>query len=418
MTRSHLWLPYSQMQTEPPPLAVDRTEGVRVTLEDGRVLVDGIASWWTACHGYNHPHIRAAVTAQLQRMPHFMLGGAIHAPAQMLAQRLATLLPGDLEHVFFSESGSVAVEVAMKIALQFRFNQRDSARTRFLSFEHAYHGDTLAAMSVCDPKEGMHRLFGSALATQLVVPLPETAELARNFERAVATHAHELTAVIVEPLVQAAGGMKFHSPETLQLIAATARRHGVLLIFDEIATGFGRTGKLFACEHAGVVPDIVTLSKALTGGTLPLAATVATKRVFDAFLSDDPGFALMHGPTFAGNPLGCAAANASLDLFEKEPRLAQVAQIAAQLRDGLADCRSLAAVRDVRVLGAIGVVQLRRVPQLGALRRRLIEQGVWIRPFGDVVYLMPSLVIGREDLAVLIAAIARVLRAAESAGEL
>ncbi len=418
MTPSHLWLPYTQMHTAPEPLAVDRTEGVRLTLVDGRVLIDGIASWWTACHGYNHPHIRTAVAAQLERMPHFMLGGAVHAPAEALARRLAALLPGELEHVFFSESGSVAIEVAMKIALQFRFNRGDASRTRFLSFEHGYHGDTFAAMSVCDPDEGMHRLFGAVLAKQLVVPLPATSALAREFERTVAAHAHELTAIVVEPLVQAAGGMKFHSPETLALIAATARRHGLLLILDEIATGFGRTGTLFACEQAGVVPDIVTLSKALTGGTLPLAATVATRRVYEAFLSDDPAHALMHGPTFAGNPLACAAANASLDLFEREPRLAQVAEIAAQLRHGLEDCRGLAGVRDVRVLGAIGVVQLERAPKLDALRRRFVDQGVWIRPFGDVVYLMPPLVIGREDLAVLMSAIPRTLRAAESGGEL
>jgi adenosylmethionine-8-amino-7-oxononanoate aminotransferase len=418
MPTSNLWLPYSQMQTAPEPLVVDRTDGVRVTLADGRVLIDGIASWWTACHGYNHPHIRGAVAAQLERMPHFMLGGAAHEQATTLARRLAGLLPGDLEHVFFTESGSVAVEVAMKMALQFRFNQGDTARTRFLSFEHAYHGDTFAAMSVCDPEEGMHRLFRAVLAQQLVVPLPATADLARELERTVAAHAHELTAIVLEPLVQAAGGMRFHSPETLASIAATARRHGLLLIVDEIATGFGRTGALFACEHAGVVPDIVALSKALTGGTLPLAATVATRRVFEAFLSDDPARALMHGPTFAGNALACAAANASLDLFEREPRLAQAEEIAAQLRAGLEGCRGLEGVRDVRVLGAIGVVQLERVPKLDALRRRFVEHGVWIRPFGDVVYLMPPLVIGPQDLATLTEAIARVLRESRSAAEL
>jgi adenosylmethionine-8-amino-7-oxononanoate aminotransferase len=418
MTRSPLWLPYSQMQTAPEPLVVDRTDGVRVTLADGRVLIDGIASWWTACHGYNHPHIRKAVAAQLDRMPHFMLGGAVHEQAATLARRLADLLPGDLEHVFFTESGSVAVEVAMKMALQFRLNQGDSTRTRFLSFEHAYHGDTFAAMSVCDPEEGMHGLFRAVLAKQLVVPLPATAELARSFERTVAANANELTAIIVEPLVQAAGGMKFHSAETLASIAAVARRHGLLLIADEIATGFGRTGKLFACEHAGVVPDIVTVSKALTGGTLPLAATVATPRVYEAFLSDDPARALMHGPTFAGNALACAAANASLDLFEREPRLAQVARIAEQLSTGLDECRALAGVRDVRVRGAIGVVQLERAPKLDALRRRFVALGVWVRPFGDVVYLMPSLVIGPSDLAVLMDAMGRVLGDALRAGEL
>jgi adenosylmethionine-8-amino-7-oxononanoate aminotransferase len=419
MTTDHLWLPYRQMKTAPAPLAIDRTEGVRLFLDDGRVLIDGIASWWTACHGYNHPHIRAAVAAQLARMPHVMLGGLAHAPALELASRLAKLLPGDLAHVFLSESGSVAVEVALKIALQYRFNRGDFARNRFLAFEHAYHGDTFAAMSVCDPEDGMHRLFGGVLARQVVAPLPRDRESTLRFERAAAAHAHELTAVIVEPLVQAAGGMKFHEPESLQAIARTARRHGLLLILDEIATGFGRTGTLFACEQAEVAPDIVTVSKALTGGTLPLAATIASTRVYEAFLSDDPAAALMHGPTFAGNPLACAAANASLDLFEREPRLGQVAAIAGQLTDGLAECRGLSCVRDVRVLGAIGVVELERPPPgLEALRARFVAEGVWIRPFGAVVYLMPALTIEPADLAALMTAIPRVLAAAKAAGEL
>ncbi len=418
MTSSHLWLPYTQMQTAPRPQAVERTDGVRLYLADGRVLIDGVASWWTACHGYNHPHIRAAVEKQLERLPHVMLGGLVHAPAEELARRLSALLPGDLKHVFFSESGSVAVEVAMKIALQYRFNRGESARTRFASFRHGYHGDTFMTMSVCDPEEGMHRLFGSVLPRQLVLPIPATPALAADFERAVAAHAHELTAVLVEPLVQAAGGMRFHSPETLAHIAAVARRFDLLLILDEIATGFGRTGTLFACEQAGVVPDVITLSKALTGGTLPLAATVASEAVYAAFLSDDADRALMHGPTFAGNALGCAAANASLDLFATEPRLQQVAAIEAQLVEGLAAYRRLRGVRDVRVKGAIGVVELERAPQLEALRQRFVAHGVWVRPFGDVVYLMPPFVIDDEDLARLIRAIGDVLVEAAAAGEL
>jgi adenosylmethionine-8-amino-7-oxononanoate aminotransferase len=419
MSTSHLWLPYSQMQTAPEPLLVERTDGVRLYLADGRVLIDGIASWWTACHGYNHPHMRAEVRAQLERMPHVMLGGLAHAPALTLARRLTELLPGDLEHVFFTESGSVAVEVAMKIALQFRFNRGEHARTRFVAFEHGYHGDTFAAMSVCDPEEGMHRLFGRVLAPQLILPLPTDRERAATFERVIAERAHELTAIVVEPLVQAAGGMKFHSPETLASIASVARRHDLLLILDEIATGFGRTGTMFACEQAGVVPDVITLSKALTGGTLPLAATVASARVYGAFLGDDPALALMHGPTFAGNPLACAAANASLDLFSREPRLRQAAAIGDQMSEGLEACRGLDGVQDIRVLGAIGVVQLDRVPpRLDAFRRRFVDHGVWIRPFGDVVYLMPPLVIDSGDLAELLAAIPRALAAARAAGEL
>jgi adenosylmethionine-8-amino-7-oxononanoate aminotransferase len=387
-------------------------------LADGRELIDGIASWWTACHGYNHPHIRTAVAAQLERMPHVMLGGLAHAPATSLAARLAASLPGDLEHVFFTESGSVAVEVAMKIALQYRFNRGERRRTRFVSFSGGYHGDTFAAMSVCDPEEGMHRLFGAVLPQQLVVPLPTDADAMRAFESTLEAHAQDLTAVIVEPLVQAAGGMKFHAPETLARVAAAARRFDLLLILDEIATGFGRTGTLFACEQAGVEPDLITLSKALTGGTLPLAATIASTRVYEAFLSDDFGHALLHGPTFAGNPLACAAANASLDLFESEPRLAEVAAIEQHLQRGLAACRALDGVRDVRVKGAIGVVQLMRAPQLEALRARFVRHGVWVRPFGNVVYLMPPLVIGAEDLERLIAAIRDVLQEAAAAGEL
>src|SRR5690606_7407619 len=350
MTTSHLWLPYCQMQTAPPPLVVERTLGARICLADGTELVDGTSSWWTACHGYNHPAIRAAVAAQLERMPHVMLGGLVHEPALALAERLAALLPGDLDRVFFSESGSAAVAVAMKIAVQYWLN-RGERRTRFVAFEHGYHGDTFAAMSVCDPEEGMHALFKGVLAEQLIVPLPETPSLAEDFERMLAARGTEIAGVLLEPLVQAAGGMRFHAPETVARVAAAARRHGVLVIFDEIATGFGRTGTLFAAEQTAVVPDIVTLSKALTGGTLPLAATVASERVFAAFLSERPEAALMHGPTFAGHALACAAANASLELFATEPRLAQVVAIEAALAEGIDACRALPGVCVVRVMG-------------------------------------------------------------------
>ena len=411
--RPALWRPYTQMKTAPAPLVAERTEGSRIVLADGRVLVDGTSSWWTACHGYNHPHIRRAVEAQLARMPHVMLGGLVHEPALTLARRLAALAPGDLDHVFFSESGSVSVEIAMKIAIQYWLNL-GQRRTRFVSFRHGYHGDTFAAMSVCDPDEGMHAHFAGALAEQLVVSLPVGRDALRDFDAVLARHANELAAVIVEPLVQAAGGMRFHDAETLAAIADAARRHGLLLILDEIAVGFGRTGTLFACEQAEVVPDLMTLSKSLTGGTLPLAATLARRHVFDAFWSDDASHALMHGPTFTGNPLGCAAANASLDLFETEPRLAQVAHIEEALRDGLEPCRSLPGVRDVRVKGAIGVVELERAPGaagLDALRRRFVDEGVWVRPFGDVVYLMPPFVIADDELERLVRAVRAVVAA-------
>ena len=412
MTLDQIWLPYCQMQTAAPPRVASRTEGVRIYLDDGRHLIDGTASWWTACHGYNHPHIRRAIIRQLESMPHVMLGGLVHEQVITLTERLTRLLPGELNRVFYSESGSVSVEIAMKMALQYWINQGVSGRTRFLSFRDAYHGDTFAAMSVCDPEDGMHRLFRGALADQVIVDLPRTADQVRALERTLDRHAGQLAAVIAEPLVQAAAGMKFHPPEVLARVAKAARRHDLLLILDEIATGFCRTGTLFACEQAGVTPDIVTLSKALTGGSMPLAATVATEDVYRAFLSDSPEHALMHGPTYCGNPLGCAAANASLDLFESEPRVAQVANIESQLQDDLAECAKFPGVADVRVKGAIGVVELQGRPKVGRLREQLVEEGVWVRPFGNVVYLMPALVIESEDLSALTQAVCRVVRRA------
>jgi adenosylmethionine-8-amino-7-oxononanoate aminotransferase len=412
----HIWLPYTQMQTAPTPLTVVSTHGARIRLADGRELIDGISSWWTACHGYNHPHIRAAVNAQIATLPHVMFGGLVHEPALRLAQRLCALLPGDLERVFFTDSGSVAVEVALKMALQYWRNKGQEGRTRFVFFRHAYHGDTFATMALCDPDEGMHGLFSGVMSQQLMAELPSSPIMQAAFDRLLDTHRERLAAVVLEPLVQGAGGMKMHDAATLRFIAEACQRHGVLLILDEIMTGFGRTGHLFACEEAGVVPDILCLAKALTGGTLPLAATVARRHVFAAFLSDDPAAALMHGPTTMANPLACAAANASLDLFEREPRLAQVAAIAAQLTDALEPCRALAGVADVRVKGAIGVVELSGAMDLNALRQRFAELGVWVRPFGNVVYLMPPFVISRDELQTLTTSVRRVL--AERAADL
>ena len=406
---SPVWLPYAQMQTAPQPVEAVRTDGVRIHLADGRVLIDGVSSWWTACHGYNHPHIRDAVQRQLERMPHVMLGGLVHEPALTLARRLGALLPGDLNHVVFSESGSVAVEIAMKMAIQFWINQGDRGRSRFISFRYGYHGDTIGAMSVCDPEEGMHALFAGVLPQQTVIDLPRDDAAFERFARLLESQRSQTAAVLLEPLVQAAGGMKFHTPGILRRIAETCRKHDVLLILDEIATGFGRTGSLFACEQADVTPDIVTLSKALTGGTSPLAATVASERLYRGFLSDSFEQALMHGPTFTGNPLGCAAANASLDLFEREPRLEQAAVIEAQLARDLASCAGLPGVRDVRCMGAIGVVQLDPPIDLNALRRRFVEEEVWVRPFADIVYLMPPLIIGSDDLEALTSAVTRVV---------
>jgi adenosylmethionine-8-amino-7-oxononanoate aminotransferase len=405
----HVWLPYAQMKAMRPPLAVARTHGCRIVLADGRELIDGIASWWTACHGYNHPHIRAALERQLALMPHVMFGGLVHEQPLTLARRLAALLPGDLDRVFFSESGSVAVEVAMKMAVQFWLNRGLRTRKKFVAFKGGYHGDTTGAMAVCDPDGGMHALFGGMLTEHFIVDLPQDEASITALARLLERHAAEIAGIIVEPLVQGAGGMRFHDPAVLRRLRAAADGHDLLLIFDEIFTGFGRTGTMFACEAAGVVPDVITLSKALTGGTLPLAATVARRKVFDAFWSDDPKHALMHGPTFMANALACAAANASLDLFGQEPRLRQVAEISAAMTQGLAPCRGLPGVKDVRVMGAIGVVELDRIDDLGGLRARFVAEGVFIRPFGSVVYLTPAFTITAEELAALTGAVVSVL---------
>ncbi|KAA5540103.1 adenosylmethionine--8-amino-7-oxononanoate transaminase [Roseiconus nitratireducens] len=401
-------MPYCQMKTAPTPIAVTHTEGVYLHLADGRRLIDGLASWWSACHGYNHPHIRAAMHRQIDAMSHVMFGGVNHEPASNLARRLAAILPGDLDRVFFSDSGSVAVEVAMKMALQYYRNRGDRGRTRFVSFANAYHGDTTGAMSLCDPDRSMHAAFGAALLQQTSLPLPNDAAALERFDDHLSRHRSELAGVFVEPLVQGAGGMRFHSPQTLAAISEACARHGVLLIADELATGFGRTGTMFAVEQAQIVPDILCLGKALTAGAVGLAATVATERVFRAFWSDDPGSALMHGPTFMANPLACAAAGASLDLFEREPRLEQVAKIERELRRGLEPCRHLPRVVDVRVKGAIGVVQVDSLDHVDRLRQAFVDRGVWIRPFGDCIYLTPPLVVAPDQLRQLTEAIVAV----------
>jgi adenosylmethionine---8-amino-7-oxononanoate aminotransferase len=405
----HVWRPYTQMRTAAPALPVVRTGGARLHLADGRALIDGIASWWTACHGYNHPHIIAAMRAQLEKMPHVMFGGLAHEQAYMLAARLAALLPGDLNHVFFAESGSVSVEIAMKMAVQFQRNCGRPERTKFVAFRGGYHGDTFAAMSVCDPDEGMHKLFAGALLPQYIADLPREEAAAARLST-LCREAGDIAAIIVEPLVQGAGGMLFHEPAVLARLRALADETGALLIFDEIFTGFGRTGSLFAMQEAGAAPDIVTLSKALTGGAAPLSAAVARAHVYEAFLGDDPARALMHGPTYMAHALGCAAANASLDLFEGTDWAGNVRRIAARLAEGLAPCRGLPGVAGVRVKGAIGVVELDHAADIPALMRRFVAAGVWIRPFGRIVYLAPAFVVSDADLDALTSAIVSVLQ--------
>jgi adenosylmethionine-8-amino-7-oxononanoate aminotransferase len=405
----HVWLPYAQMADAPLPLPVVSASGVRLRLADGREFVDGISSWWTACHGYSHPHIVAAIQKQAAQLSHVMFAGLAHEPAYRLAARLAEKLPGDLDHVFFSESGSVAVEIALKMALQFRRNRNEPQRRGILAFRQGYHGDTFMTMAVTDPDVGMHEAFRGLVPPALFADLPRDEATTAALDALLEREAPRLAAVIVEPLVQGAGGMRMHDAATLARLAAACDRHGLLLIADEIMTGFGRTGSLFACEQAGIVPDIVCLSKALSGGTLPLAATVAREHVFAAFLGTEFERALMHGPTFMANALACAAANASLDVFESEPRLAQVAAIEAQLARELEPCRALPGVVDVRVKGAIGVVEL--ASPAAALRAAFVERGVWLRPFGNIVYLMPPFVIEPADLATLTSAVCDVVTA-------
>lgn len=406
---SHVWLPYCQMKLAPPPLPVVATEGCRIILADGRELIDGIASWWSACHGYNHPHIREAVARQLATMPHVMFGGLAHEPAFRLAERLSAMAPEGLSRVFFTDSGSIAVEVALKITLQYWLNVGRPEKRRFVCFADGYHGDTFGAMAVSDPERSMHKAFQHNLTRHHVVDAPTDEASIGRLDAFLAGVAHETAAMIIEPLVQGAGGMRFHSPEALRAVRELAAKHEILFIADEIATGFWRTGRRFACEAAGIAPDLLCVGKALTGGTVTMGATLAREEIFAAFLSDDWGAALMHGPTFMANPLACAAAGASLDLFEEGDWAARVRAIEEGLRSGLEPCRGLPGVVDVRVRGAVGAVQLDPAVDVFALRPRLVDLGVWVRPFGDVAYLMPPLVIGAEDLATLTGAIREAL---------
>jgi adenosylmethionine-8-amino-7-oxononanoate aminotransferase len=385
-------------------------EGVRLKLADGRELIDGMSSWWCAIHGYRHPALDAAVGEQLGRMAHVMFGGLTHEPGVRLAERLLEITPDGLERVFFADSGSVSVEVAIKLSLQFQQALGRTERTRLLTVRGGYHGDTFGAMAVCDPVSGMHSLFADVLAEHVFADRPPDGfdvglddAWAEHVSELVARHEHELAAVIVEPVVQGAGGMRFHSPECVALLRSLCDEHDLLLVLDEIATGFGRTGALFACEHAGVTPDVMCVGKALTGGYMTLAATLCTQAVADAVSQGESG-GLMHGPTFMANPLACAVALASLDLLADGGWRERVGAIEEGLRTGLEPARELPGVTDVRVLGAIGVVQMREEVDIAAVTAAAVERGVWLRPFRDLIYTMPPYVIEEDDLASVTAA--------------
>ncbi len=413
--KNHVWHPYSSMNSEVPVFPVSSASGVTITLQDGRKIIDGMSSWWCALHGYNHPILNKAVTDQLQNMSHIMFGGLTHEPAAQLAATLVEITPEKLKTVFFSDSGSVSVEVAMKMAIQYWGALGQSKKQRFVSLRSGYHGDTFAAMSVCDPVTGMHSLFSETLTQQFFVESPQClfnescddhdlAPLRKTLEQ----HQQQIAAVILEPIVQGAGGMHFYSAEYLNKARQLCDEFNVLLIADEIATGFGRTGKLFACEFANISPDIMCVGKSLTGGYMTLAATLTTDKISQTISQNPPGV-FMHGPTFMANPLACAVANASIKLLLESDWKSRVTEIESGLKSGLLALADLSIVQNVRVLGAIGVVELKQAVDMKTIQPAFVDQGVWVRPFGKLVYLMPPFIISDKDLKKLTDAVRAVI---------
>lgn len=416
--RAHVWHPYAPANPKNNCLLVEKADGVYLELANGKRLIDGMSSWWSAIHGYNHPALNSALSNQCNKMAHVMFGGLTHRPAVELAQNLLTIIPKGLEHIFYVDSGSVAVEVAMKMAMQYWQSQKQPQKNQFVTIQKGYHGDTWHAMSVCDPITGMHHIFNNKLSVQHFLPSPKSTfdgEFNENEMQEVAdflqTNHQYLAAFILEPVVQGAGGMRFYHPEYLKQLKHLCERYNILLIADEIATGFGRTGKLFACDHAQISPDIMCIGKALTGGYMSFAATLCTRRIAQNISNGTPGI-FMHGPTFMGNPLACKVALASLNLLKRNNY--NIQNIEQQLKHGLYGLKDLDAVADVRCLGAIGVIEMKEDVDMVAIQKECIHQGIWLRPFGKLIYTMPPFIISDEELNTLISGICKVIKTSYS----